>query len=144
MAGESPKKNKSSSKDQKGLVKREESSESRLSDDDLADLDEFCGSFDFDDIDFDAFCDANESLDICLFLILSREECEEGGIRAVEFTRTCKVSTPNGVRVTKEKTLVEVTWKKGSAHGDVICIQLEGDKDHLENVGNLVVTIKAS
>ena len=93
---------------------------------------------------FDAFCEANSSLDISIHIKLTLEECKSGGNKAIEYTRTTKVSTPTGVKVTREKTLIEVTWKKNSSHGDVICIEKEGDKDHFDQEGNLLVTLKAS
>ena len=111
---------------------------------DLDALDEFCSSFEFDDIGFEAFCGAHDNLDICLPLMLTPDEIKNGGKRAIEFTRTVKVQTPEGLRITKEKLYIEVSWQSGSSHGDVICIENKGDKDHQDNEGNLLVTLKAS
>jgi DnaJ-class molecular chaperone len=122
----------------------DENMEEGLSGEDLDALNDFCSSFELEDISFDAFCEVNASLDVCLHLRLTAKECEDGGSRQIEYTRTVKVSTPSGVRVTREKVIVEVTWNEGACHGDVICVDDQGDKDHTDQTGNLVVTIKAS
>ena len=114
------------------------------SQDDLDALDDFCSSFEFEDISFDAFCEMNSCLHVRLTISVSEKDCASGGSRKIDFTRTVKVSTPDGVKVTREKVSCEVTWKSGTCIGDVICVEDLGDKNHDGEIGHLYVTLKAS
>jgi hypothetical protein len=112
--------------------------------DDLEALDDFCSSIELEDISFDAFCESNNCLHVRIRVLVSEQEFTGGGKRKVDFTRTVKVSTPKGVKVTKEKVSYEVTWKNGTCVGDVICVEKIGDKDQDGEIGHLYVTLEAS
>lgn len=113
------------------------------SDDDLDALDSFCQDLDFEDMSFDDFCELNESLNLQFKVSLNLTELKDGGTRTIEYTRTLTVKTESGLKVRKEKVFVEVVWRKGAKHGDVIMLEGKGDIDHLGQSGTLLLTLEA-
>lgn len=132
----------------KDLICQDDDAEGEASgnhlEEDLNILDEFCNSFGLEEISFEKFCEANNSLDIQMSLSLTDRELNEGGTKQLSYTRSYKANTPNGVRLKKEKVIVEVKWDPGTPVGEVIRIENKGDKGQDDQIGDLILIVKTS
>ena len=115
----------------------------KLTDKDYQVLEDFCNSFDYDEISFDTFCEINKISDVYLSLKLSESECAAGGKTKLSFVRKVKnkCSIDDSVFVEKVRVDIVIKWPKGSKVGDQIIVCEQGDKDIHDSYGDLIVTI---
>lgn len=96
----------------------------------------FCASIKIDEVSLEKWQQSHKNLDITYPLFLSREECEEGCVRQVKFTRR-KITAGDKQ---KEKMTVEVIVPVGTKNGDIISFHSFGDCTN-EQTGDLKVQI---
>ena len=112
-----------------------------LSEGEIDDLDAFCAQVDLEDCDFGDFLNVHHRLDLTVPLVVSPEELSVAGSKELKFTRTVKKVTNSGIKVSKEKVTVSVSWSHNAVYGEVIRMEGWGDSDENNLSGALLVTL---
>ncbi len=105
---------------------------------DLESLDEFCKSFDYDDISMETWETCLSDLEVRVPLWINSETASQGADITVKFSRRLLNSSGNGIL--KEVVQIVLSLPPGTKHGSTI--KWPGYGDRLDSVqGDLLVTI---
>lgn len=107
-------------------------------------VDQFCQSIEQEEISYEQWSAANESLDICLFLFVSQKEISSNKTKKVKFTRIISKTLNQKRRVIARESAVFPIHLSSSLK-DGYSVVLEGKGDILDSLAGrvkIVVRVK--
>jgi hypothetical protein len=107
-------------------------------------IDQFLGSFDYDQVELDDWIACHECLDVQVTARVPRDQLVETSIVTVEFCQvTHELNHENRYAAIKTLKMLQVKVPKGTVHLEKIIVNDQGDsKDG--RIGRLIVTIHAT
>ena len=126
---------------QRGNKKLSENSAETHNQEDLDAIEAFCSGVEFEEIEFDSWCNHNNNLDLEFHLSIDPQEATQGCQKTIELSRTIVCQTENGTSSRREKSKHQIEIEAGIRNGHRITLEGCGDRD-MDQCGHLHVIVR--